>query len=76
MAIVDFPNWTLQSRTDIRLTGVEGAPPLGIQLRGSLDQPDLAIDLSALTKALGSGGEGGGLGKPKDILKDLLKRVK
>lgn len=75
-AVVDFPNWTLQSRTEIRLTGVEGAPSLGIQLRGPLDQPDLAIDLAALTKALGSGGEGGGLGKPKDILKDLLKRVK
>ena len=75
-AVVDFPNWTLQSRTEIHLAGVEGAPPLGIQLRGPLDQPDLAIDLAALTKALGGGGEGGGLGKPKDVLKDLLKRVK
>jgi len=76
-AEIDLANWTLQSRTEIRLTGVEGAPPLGIVLRGVLDQPDLSIDFAALAKALaGGGGEGGGLGKPKDILKDLLKRVR
>ena len=77
-AEIDLANWTLQSRTEIHLAGVEGAPPLGIVLRGALDQPDLSIDFAALARALagGGGGEGGGLGKPKDILKDLLKRVK
>jgi len=75
-AEIDLANWTLQSRTEFRLTGVEAAPPLGIVLRGALDKPDLAIDFAALAKAFAGSGEGGGSGKPKDILKDLLKRVR
>ena len=75
-AEIDLPGWTLQSRTEFRLAGLEGVPPLGVVLRGALDRPDLSIDFAALAKALVSNGERGGVGKPKDILKDLLKRVK
>jgi len=53
-ATVDLPNWTVLSRTDIRLMGVPGAPPLGLALKGPLEQPDWSLDFSAIMRALAS----------------------
>jgi hypothetical protein len=52
--IFDFPNWTMASRTDLRLTGVQGSPPVGITLRGPMDQPNWDIDFNAITRSLGT----------------------
>jgi len=49
---LDLPNWTLTSRNEIRLTGISGAPPLGLTLAGPLDEPNWSIDLGALSKML------------------------
>jgi len=53
-ATVDLPNWTVFSRTDVRLMGVAGTPPLGILLKGPLEQPDWSLDFSAIVRALGA----------------------
>jgi hypothetical protein len=50
-ATVDLPNWTVSSRTEIRLTGVPGTPPLGVSLKGPLEQPDWSLDFSAIMRA-------------------------
>ena len=53
-AIFDLPNWSMVSRTDLSLTGVQGAPPIGITLKGPIDQPNWDVDFNAITRALGS----------------------
>jgi len=53
-ATVDLPNWTVFSRTDVRLMGVPGTPPLGVTLNGPLDQPDWSLDFSAIVRAFGA----------------------
>ena len=50
-ATVDLPNWTVSSRTDIRMIGVPGTPPLGVSLKGPLEQPDWSLDFSAIMRA-------------------------
>jgi uncharacterized protein involved in outer membrane biogenesis len=50
-ATVDLPNWTVFSRTDVRMMGVTGTPALGISLKGPLEQPDWSLDFSALVHA-------------------------
>ena len=50
-ATVDLPNWTVVSRTDVRLAGVPGTPPLGLTLKGPLEQPDWSLDLTAILRA-------------------------
>jgi uncharacterized protein involved in outer membrane biogenesis len=50
-ATVDLPNWTVSSRTDVRLMGVPGTPPLGVSLKGPLEQPDWSLDFSAIMRA-------------------------
>ncbi len=52
VATVDFPNWTIASRTQFRLIDVPGAPPLGVALVGPLDQPRTVFDVNALEKFL------------------------
>jgi hypothetical protein len=49
---LDLPGWTLTSRNQIRLTGIDGAPPLGLNLQGPLDQPNWSVDIGALSKML------------------------
>jgi hypothetical protein len=53
-ATVNLPNWTVLSRTDIRMTAVPGSPPLGVALKGPLDQPDWSLDFSAIMRAFAS----------------------
>ncbi len=53
-AIFDFPNWSMVSRTDLHLTGVQGSPPVGITLKGPMDQPNWDIDFNAITRSLGT----------------------
>ncbi|MGH7125463.1 MAG: AsmA family protein, partial [Stellaceae bacterium] len=50
-ATVDLPNWILFSRTDVRMVGVPGTPPLGVSLKGPLEQPDWSLDFSAIVRA-------------------------
>jgi uncharacterized protein involved in outer membrane biogenesis len=50
-ATVDLPNWTVFSRTEVRMTGVPGTPPLGVALKGPLEQPDWSLDFSAIARA-------------------------
>jgi AsmA-like C-terminal region len=50
-ATIDLPNWTLFSRTDVRMMGVPGSPPLGLTLKGPLEQPDWSLDVSAIMRA-------------------------
>jgi uncharacterized protein involved in outer membrane biogenesis len=49
---LDLPGWSLSSRNEIRLTGISGAPPLGLNLAGPLEQPNWSLDLAALSKTL------------------------
>ena len=53
-AIFDLPNWSMVSRTDLALTGVQGSPPIGITLKGPIDQPNWDVDFNAITRALGT----------------------
>jgi uncharacterized protein involved in outer membrane biogenesis len=52
--IFDLPNWTMVSRTDLHLTGVQGSPPIGITLKGSMDQPNWDVDFNAITRSIGT----------------------
>jgi uncharacterized protein involved in outer membrane biogenesis len=49
-ATVDLPDWTISSRTDVRMMGVPGTPPLAIFLKGPMEQPDWSLDLSAIMR--------------------------
>lgn len=98
-ATVDLPNWTIFSRTDVRMMGVPGAPPLGVSLKGPMEQPDWILDFSAIVRAFATHAvdhllapqadapEQSGAApsepaqgdqpkrvKPKDILRDLLRK--
>ena len=53
-ATVDLPNWTVSSRTDVRMMGVPGTPSLGVTLKGPLEQPDWSLDFSAIVRAFGA----------------------
>jgi uncharacterized protein involved in outer membrane biogenesis len=53
-AMVDLPNWMAFSRTDVRMMGVPGTPPLGVTLKGPLEQPDWSLDFGAIVRAFGA----------------------
>ena len=38
-AVVDLPRWLIDLRSELRLTEHPGAPPLGLEVHGSLDAP-------------------------------------
>src|SRR5215472_12893177 len=99
-ATLDLPDWNLFSRTDVRMMGVPGTPPLGVTLKGPIEQPDWGLDFSAIVRAFatravdrllgpqadapeqsgatpaepGTQGDQPKRVKPKDILRDLLKK--
>ncbi len=50
-ATMDLPNWAVFSRTDIRVMGVPGTPPLGVTIKGPMEQPDWSLDFSAIMRA-------------------------
>ena len=53
-ATVDLPNQTVFSRTDVRMMGVPGTPPLGVTLKGPLEQPAWSLDFSEIGRAFAS----------------------
>jgi uncharacterized protein involved in outer membrane biogenesis len=82
-ATVDLPNWTVVNRTEVRMMGVPGTPPLGVTLKGPLEQPDWSLDFSAIARAFGAraverfmGPERGGPGQPEPAQGDPGKSPK
>ncbi len=86
-ATLDLPAWTVFSRADIRMTGVPGAPPLGISLKGPMDQPDWSLDFSAIVRAFAThavdrllgpqpGAPDQGAAQPDSAPTDQPKRIK
>lgn len=82
-ATLDLPNWTVSSRTDVRLMGVPGTPPLGITLKGSMEQPDWSLDVSAIMRAFAAhavdrvlGPEQSGAAPPDPGQNDQPRRLK
>ena len=82
-ATADLPNWTVSSRTDVRLMGVPGTPPLGIALKGPMEQPDWSIDVSAIMRAFAAhavdrvlGPDQSGAAPPDSGQNDQPKRLK
>lgn len=82
-ATLDLPNWSVSSRTDVRLMGVPGTPPLGITLKGPMEQPDWSLDVSAIMRAFAAhavdrllGPEQSGAAPPDSGQKDQPRRLK
>jgi hypothetical protein len=84
-ATVDLPSWTVVSRTDVRMMAVPGTPPLGISLKGPLEQPDWSLDFIAIIRAfathavdrlLGPGAPEQSGAQPDSAQGDQPKRVK
>ncbi len=90
-ATLDLPSWTVFSRTDVRMMGVPGTPPLGVTLKGPLEQPDWSLDVSAIVRAFathavdrllgpepsGAAQSDSGQGEPAQQVKpkDILRRL-
>jgi uncharacterized protein involved in outer membrane biogenesis len=87
-ATVDLPNWTIFSRTDVRMMSVPGTPALGITLKGPLEQLDWSLDLSAIVRAFATHAvdrllapqsgtpEPSGTAQPEAVPGDPAKRLK
>jgi uncharacterized protein involved in outer membrane biogenesis len=49
---LDLPAWTIASRIEFQLTGVDAMPPLVMHLDGPLDDPRKVFDVNALSQFL------------------------
>jgi uncharacterized protein involved in outer membrane biogenesis len=74
IATFDLPQWSVESRIDIRVAGGT-SPPLGLRFEGPMDSPRKIIDVNALQRYLVDRGLGKSF-KGKDLLEGLLGRRK
>ncbi|MGH6719150.1 MAG: AsmA family protein, partial [Alphaproteobacteria bacterium] len=47
-AVIDLPRWVIAANGQAELQGHRESPPLGIRMRGPLDQPETSFDTKAL----------------------------
>jgi uncharacterized protein involved in outer membrane biogenesis len=70
-ATINLPADTIDAHADFRFANAQGAPPLTMRLQGSLQSPHRYLDVKPLQQWLTE--HGVKTGKPKDVLKGLLK---
>ena len=69
-AQINLPASVMDGRVEFHLASAPNAPPLVMRLSGPLDNPRRFVDINGIQQWLASRGMGG---KPKDVLKGLLK---
>jgi hypothetical protein len=77
-AVIDLPDWTTETRVELRLAGLPDAPPLVLRLDGPLDAPREVVEVNPLSRFLTqrSANEPAEGQAGADRLRDLLKGLK
>ena len=72
-AKADLADWTMNGQSNVQLTRIDGAPPIGVRFSGPLDSPNPTFDINALQAFLIANGLVKGVGGIVKGGKDIVK---